>query len=450
MTTFGVDGLVSGLDTTALITSLMQAEALPQTALKTSVSTTNTVISAYQTVNARFSTLQTAAEGLGKNDTWSAVAATSSDSSVGVTADATASAGSLSFRVTSTAAGQISVSNAVPLSDPTTFTGYPIEIRDSTGLAVGSVTPASGSLADVVTAINGASATTGVKAIAVQVAPGSYRLQLSSSTVGSLSAFSVNPEFATSAGIGAPLQAATDAVVHIGPALGGYDVTSASNTFTGVMPGVTFTVSKKDTDVTVSTAKNPNTLADKIQAFVDSANAALKEIKGKASFDAASNSGGPLLSDFAVRQLSSSTLSAVSQPVNVVGPPAQSLSPAIAGIQTDRNGQLTFDRSVFLALQAADPAQAQALVQGVAAQVATVAKGATDKDVGTLTTAIQGRTDLVKDLGERIDSWDDRLALRKATLQAQFTAMEVALSKMKSQSSWLAGQISAMPATYAG
>ena len=63
---------------------------------------------------------------------------------------------------------------------------------------------------------------------------------------------------------------------------------------------------------------------------------------------------------------------------------------------------------------------------------------------------LQGRTDLVKDLGERIDSWDDRLALRKATLQAQFTAMEVALSKMKSQSSWLAGQIAAMPATYAG
>src|SRR4029078_11958541 len=134
--------------------------------------------------------------------------------------------------------------------------------------------------------------------------------------------------------------AASDAVVHVGPSGGGYDVTSGSNTFTGVMPGVTFTISRKDIDVTVSTAKNPNTLADKVQSFVDATNAALSQISSKAYFDPTTNSGGPLLSDFAVRQLASAPISAVSQPVNYAGPPPQSLSPALAGIQTNRTGKV--------------------------------------------------------------------------------------------------------------
>jgi flagellar hook-associated protein 2 len=37
------------------------------------------------------------------------------------------------------------------------------------------------------------------------------------------------------------------------------------------------------------------------------------------------------------------------------------------------------------------------------------------------------------------------LAKRKETLTRQFTAMETALSSLKNQSSWLAGQISSLP-----
>ena len=122
-----------------------------------------------------------------------------------------------------------------------------------------------------------------------------------------------------------------------------------------------------------------------------------------------------------------------------------SISPAVAGIQTDRTGKLTFDRDKFLALMGSDPAQAEALVRGVSDHVAVVAKGATDSTEGTLTLAVQGRNDLMKDLNARIDGWDDRLAIRKSTLQRQFSAMEVALSGLKSQSSWLAGQIASMP-----
>jgi flagellar hook-associated protein 2 len=208
---------------------------------------------------------------------------------------------------------------------------------------------------------------------------------------------------------------------------------------------VSFTVSKPELGVTLTAAVDGAGLADQIQAMVDAANATLTEIGKQTAYDPTSKIGGVLLSDSNVRRLQSATLDGVAQAVPLAGPPATSVSPSIAGIQTDRSGKLTFDRAKFIALQAADPAQAQAVVQGVAGRLAVVAKGATDKTTGTLTAAVQGRTALVKDLTTRIGDWDNRLALRKSALQQQFSAMEVALSKMKSQSSWLAGQIASLP-----
>ena len=57
-----VDGLVSGMDTTSLITQLLQAESGPQTQLKSRLATSQTTASAYRTVNTTFAAVRTAAE----------------------------------------------------------------------------------------------------------------------------------------------------------------------------------------------------------------------------------------------------------------------------------------------------------------------------------------------------------------------------------------------------
>ena len=62
MASMGIDGIVSGLDTTALINSLMQAEAMPQTLLKSKVTTAGTFISALQSLNTRISSFGDAAK----------------------------------------------------------------------------------------------------------------------------------------------------------------------------------------------------------------------------------------------------------------------------------------------------------------------------------------------------------------------------------------------------
>lgn len=439
MSSMSVDGLVSGLDTTSLIAKLMQAEAGTQTQLKAKVSGAQSVVTAYQSINTKFAALQTAAEALASNDAWTAVAATSSDASVAATAGPGGTTGSLSFRVQSVAGGQTTVGTQVDSTFQ--FAGFPIEIYDAGGSTVGSVTPTSGSIQDVAATLNGASAQTGVRATTVQVAPGQYRLQLSSVKTGSAAAFSVSPDFAASAGFGAPLQAASDAVIHVGPASpSGYDVTSTSNTFAGVLPGVTFTVSKSDADVTISTAQDPGALADKVAGFVDAANAVLSELEKYSRYDAANKTAGVLAGGSAVRALSSSVLQGVTDLV-------ANVSPSGAGISIDRYGRATFNREDFLKKLADAPVATQATVQGVSSRLADAAKKATNSTSGTITLAINGRNDLIKTLNAAIEDWDGRLALRKDTLQRQFGAMELALSKLQSQSRYLAGALGALPST---
>ena len=56
-----IDGLISGLKTTDLINSLMQAEAIPQTLLKNKVTDSTTYITAMQALNTKVAALADAA-----------------------------------------------------------------------------------------------------------------------------------------------------------------------------------------------------------------------------------------------------------------------------------------------------------------------------------------------------------------------------------------------------
>jgi len=81
---------------------------------------------------------------------------------------------------------------------------------------------------------------------------------------------------------------------------------------------------------------------------------------------------------------------------------------------------------------------------GLAQQIATVGNDAVDVVSGTLTAAINGHQSEIDDLQQQIDAWDTRLASRAAQLRQQFSDMETALSQMKQQSQWLAGQVNSL------
>src|SRR6202034_2060518 len=111
-----------------------------------------------------------------------------------------------------------------------------------------------GSLAAVVSAINAAGV--GVTANALQVGANSYALELTSNGTGTGSSTTVDAHAFAGSGLGALLTttAAQNAVVSVG-GTGGYQVTSQSNTLSGLLPGIAINLaSVSSAPVTVTVA----------------------------------------------------------------------------------------------------------------------------------------------------------------------------------------------------
>ncbi|GAB3596321.1 flagellar filament capping protein FliD [Angustibacter peucedani] len=446
-----VDGLVSGLDTTTIINQLMQLQAAPQDRLKSSLSSTQAEITAFQAVNTKMASLQTAADKLGKAATWGSVAASSSSTAVTATATSGALSGSLTFSVKALAAAKASISSQTYTSTTAAgaITDTPLEIHGADGSLRATVTPNGSSLADVVRAIN-SSTTAGVTAAAVQVSPGTYRLQLTSKTTGTANDFSVTGSGGAALG-GLSFDTATaakDALVHVGDVGAGYDVTSGSNTVEGLMPGLTVKLGGLADGVTVQTTQDTAAVTSAVQGFVDAMNAALSSIKSQSSTGTVTAGGGragvgALAGEGSMRTLTTNLLNSITHGVG-----GKSLS--TLGITTSRDGTVSFNSTKFADAMSKDPAGTQAMfastaasATGVGVSVAALAKGASSS-TGSIALSIQGRTSTINDLTKRISDWDDRLSASKKALQRQYSSLETALSKMQSQATWLNGQISSL------
>ena len=430
---FSVDGLVSGLNTTSLITSLMQIEAQPQTDLKNSLSVVQTKISALQGINTSLTSLQKAAEAIMKTTAWQGLAVTSSSPSVTATGSTSVSTGAVTFDVLSTA------NNHVVATD--TINGLTTSVGTSAGLdiTVGTGTPTHVDLTDtslsgVVAAIN-AHPESGVVAQAVQVSSGVYRLQLTGTGTGAASAFTVSGLSVASAVV----TQASDASISVGTGPGRYTASSSTNTFAGVIPGVSFTVSTPTTGVTLSTGRNPSAIATAVQAMITAVNASKATIGGQTAVAAGGTSAGPLTGD--------STIRGVDNKLSNAGASVLTNGTALSsyGVQLDSSGNYTFDQAAFLAAYNADPAKAQAGITELATRFDSVTKAATDTTTGSVSLEIQNLNTTVRDLTTHISDWDTRLADKQAALKATFSAMEVSLSTLKNQSNWLTSQLANLP-----
>lgn len=459
MSTLGIDGLISGLDTTALINQLMQVEAGPQTLLKQKQGATQSLVSGLQALNTKIASLATTAQKAADPESWSAWQATSSAASVTASAGATAQPGTLSFHVDQVATTQMSLSNTFtdvadlfPTQPPT------ITVKASDGTLV-TVHPASGTLSEVTKAVNDA-ADAGIKATVVRVSaePPTYRLQFTGTSTGTGGAFEVYAGTADDVTNGTATRidgnlarAADDAEITLWKGVVGLEqtFTQSSNTFSGLMTGVDVTVSEvtgpEDDPVTITVGRDSDALSNLAKDLVGGLNLVLSEIASRTRTTTTTNAdgtvsvtGGLFSGDSSVRQIQQEVLTAGSSP-------AEGLSPAEVGIVIGKDGQFTFDEEKFATALAADPAKVQSMVSEIAGRVATVAERASEPHTGSLTLKIQGQESLVKDMGLRIESWDQRLELRRAGLERTYAALEVTLSGLQSQSSWLAGQLAGLP-----
>ncbi|MDQ1539120.1 MAG: flagellar hook-associated protein 2 [Actinomycetota bacterium] len=299
---------------------------------------------------------------------------------------------------------------------------------------------AGATLAEVAAALNGPG--TGVSAVAVKVADGSYRLQVGSTTTGSASDITLSadafPPGWSSLGVMQQLSAGADTVLHVGTGAGAFDVTSATTSVTGLLTGVTITALKADpATVTVNVVTDSGGIADKMAAMVAQANAVLSFVNDKSAYDATTKTGGPLVGASLGRDLIGRITDVV------IG--SSSSTPAMSGVAVARDGSITFDRAAFLAAYAQDPAAVTTTMTSMAQQLSDVATQASDPHTGFVTGWVTSEQDAIQGITSQIAAFEDRMTMRQQTLQTQYAALETMLGKLKSQSEWLTSQLATLP-----
>lgn len=455
-----LDGLVSGLKTTEVIKALMDVHAIPRSLLKAKMDDKNGIVSQLQTLNTSIQNLATAAEKAASRDGLARFTTSSSSPTVTVATRTGAAPLSADIVVDRVAKNHTIVSAA--------SAGWPVDppfltLENAKGERV-QVTADSASMQDVAQAINDSGA--GIIATAVPAgvdADGKamHRLQLRAADPGQEGQFRAYRgdiaavEAGTAADIAAEPGAAviavgTDAQVRLWAGTSAEQViTSSSNTFTDLFDGVDVTVTTASADpVTIGVSVDSEARTKASGEFIALIKDILTRIDNGSKATVAAGQGqkttlGVFTGDSTVRGLRTALADAVQHPVDGV-------SPSSIGISTDMYGVLSFDEEKFAEALAKDPDAVAGLFSGIASRVQDTAKVYSDKYDGLLTSRITGQESEVKSLGEQMERWDVRLAQRKASLERTYARLEVMLSQMQSQSSYLASQIASLPGSSSG
>ncbi|WP_247751535.1 flagellar filament capping protein FliD, partial [Citrobacter freundii] len=286
--------------------------------------------------------------------------ATSNNDSTTVSANSEAQAGTYSFYVSSLAQGQQSTFQmtdntyyATGTLDLTMADGSNMEIELSTADSDGDGYIDATGLVD---AINSSDDNPGVSAALVKT-DGQTTIMLTSDTTGAQSGFTVTVNnTGTSTVITTPDTAETrptDAVIHLGSE-SGPAITSSSNTFDDVIPGVTMTfteVSDPDdaSDVTtITVAEDSSASQAKVQTFVDAYNTLVDTVDSLTSNGGDGSNPGVFAGDAGLSSLTN-------QLDDIAHSYYDGVSIVDYGISLDSDGHLEIDSDKFNEAMEANP-----------------------------------------------------------------------------------------------
>jgi flagellar hook-associated protein 2 len=440
-------GLGSGLDITGLVTKLVAAEGDPQTALMTrKTATLQADLSSWGLIQSALSTLQTSAQALSSASSFQPLAATSSNTTA-FTATTDGSAVAANYPVEVTALAQPATSRTGSFTNATTLVGAgTLDINLGSGTPFTITTDATTTLSAVRDAINNSTTNPGIQATIIQVDNGA-QLVLSSSVMGAANSIGIvaTPNPASSATPPLDLsrfstanltsiQSATDASITIA----GQTVTRQSNTFSDVIPGVTFSLlAPTTTPASLTIAANSSAALTNVQSFISSYNALVSTITSQTSYDSASNTGAPLSGNATVRILQRQINQALS---NAVPGGTKGYSTlADIGITRDKTGALQLNTSKFtvaMTLSSDSVSNIFTSKHGLAASLNTVLSNSLNSG-GILSSTVSKVNTQISKISTQQAALQVRLNLLTARYTAQFTAMDNLMGKMTSTATFL-------------
>ena len=439
-------GIGSGLDVNTLVSQLVAAErAGPDKILTTKTTTANSQISALGTIKSALSNLQTSLTALSSSGSLNQLSAQSAESTVfSATADGTATAGSYNVEVVSLATAAKLASTAYASSSATVGDGT---VTIGLGAKSFSVTLASGSdsLANLVSAINGASGNPGVSATIVNDVNGAH-LMLTSQLTGAANTLSVNSALTAGGASFVTMNSiTTPADAHI--RVDGFDSYSASNSVSTAVNGLTINLAKAlpGTQVLLTTAADQTAITKAIQSFVTTYNAALTTIATQTKADPTGGTSGPLVGDSTMRNLISRVRGNVGNPITGTGSQFTLLSQI--GLTTNTDGTLKLDTDKLGGALKSDAASVKKLFAGtggIASTMTTTLSGylQTDGLLDNETTSLQSQ---LKDVTRQKDLLNTRMDDEQARYLKQFSALDTLIAQMKQTSTYLTQQLANLP-----
>jgi flagellar hook-associated protein 2 len=465
-------GLGSGLDVESIVKSLMAIEQRPLEVLKTQQQDVTSQISTYGKLQSFFSTLRDKSSALTSATLWSGTTATASDSAIKVIAGAGAAAGNYQVNVTTLAKAQ-TLTAAAAASSTFNEGSITIELGAFSGTPISAFTPKAGatpvtinigagetSIESVRDKINAADA--GVVASIVNDASGA-RLSIRSKDTGAENGFRITTvetigDADATAGLSAldydpaggltqmtAAQMGSDATATIN----GIDITSASNTLTNVVDGLTINLLKTTASaVDVSVALDTETVKTKINDFVTAFNELASYMRTQMAYNAETKVGGALQGD-------SSAVGLLRQLRNVINVESTASSAwsnlADIGIALKSDGTLAVDATA-LNTGLANLPELKKFFSATGADTASTGFMQRFKEMADLALGSQGtfqtRDESLKAMQRRYsrtqESLEARLAQTESRVRKQFTALDATMSQLNGLSGYLTQQLKSL------
>lgn len=231
---------------------------------------------------------------------------------------------------------------------------------------------------------------------------------------------------------------ARDAVVlfgSVGPGSTPVQLTSGSNAFANITPGVTANVVATSADpVTVSVRQNSEGIAKAVQEFVDAFNEVRSLISENDKFDSTTNRRGIFFADSTVR-LAAQQLNAFAIGVfRDTGSTIRTLGEI--GVVLKSEGTLSFDESKLNAALAADSTNVERFftaANGVVARFQSLTDQLTQVESGLLTGREFALSQTIDRQNRNFDRLTALLAGKERRLYNQFYGLELSLSRLQAQ-----------------
>jgi flagellar hook-associated protein 2 len=444
----GFSGISTGADWNSIINQLLAIERAPLDTLEVREAEIQQQISDYGLLKSAVDTFRSTVEDLTSSTGLAVFSTSTSDESVvTVSADETAAVSSYDIEVNTLASGDKLASTAYTDSNTAVGTGTLSVTVDGTTMNL-TVDGSNNTLAGLRDAINSASDNPGVTATILNESGGS-RLILTSNDTGAANAITVsftdddgNDSDASGLsrlfyigvggdGLAEQVETAQDASLTID----GFTVTSASNSVTGAISGVTVELVAAGS-ASIGITRDNSGIEEKIQGLVDAYNTILDE------FDAMEQSS--LGRDSSLRRMRQGFVDILNQNATVDGAAAYLFE---IGITRDREGVLSLDSSD--------------LTDALVNDFDRVAQILTDETTG-FANRFYNYADLLLDTDGVIESKDTSLNSQMDTVQTQierqelhmqsyekllinqFTSLDQTLAILQSTSSYLTNQLASL------